>query len=714
MRYTALPSLEEVIRSTGNNGEYTLRPVSVPVKGEPLQLQALFCTPVRRSGYYFDRAHPKARIVLHFTAGQTRSDLFTMTTHNRHVSVPFVIARDGTIYQLFSSRFWSGHIGAGIGNLSGNAQDKVTIGIELSNYGFLTRQGNNLETIYSRLPDRAGRPGPVDVYCSLDDTEAYRQLDVPFRNQRFYATHTPAQYESLIILLRYLTAQYDIPRAFLPEPLRYTATREVLSFRGIVSHINYRENGKWDIGPAFDWARVIAGVQAPAFRPELAPAAGRTRSAGAEPLTSEAALESLLPRAKDAAQEEAPYEEINESEKAAAETEKAVPPVFPRGIGLEETRPAGSAPPPPQAPTAAPPFFEYGSGGSERKSRFREGAFGGRAPESAAPPAAPFREGHMEYDIPGNMAVGRHYRCKVQIAGAEVAAARLKISETSIGSGILVSDEMSVRLIDATGDHFEINSLSSERQGVLPGEITAWSFSVCPALAGKHSLLLRVTVHLQDRNKDLDILEKQVVVTADAEEGPGGGKGIQRILFLAANPDDTSRLRLGAESREIQQELAMAADLRIAFTMNMAVTPRTLMRNIMQEKPHIVHFSGHGETEGLCLETEEGVSRLVDEITLGSLFSHFDETVQCVVLNACYSQNQAEAISRHIPYVIGMTRSIEDKAAIAFSIGFYMAIADGRGIPDAYDLGISYMRLETPGEAGVPVLLSTQPSDAHR
>ncbi len=67
-----------------------------------------------RTGYYYETEHKKERIVLHFTAGNVRSDMITLTTQDRHVSVPFVIARDGTIYQLFSSKFWSGHLGAGL------------------------------------------------------------------------------------------------------------------------------------------------------------------------------------------------------------------------------------------------------------------------------------------------------------------------------------------------------------------------------------------------------------------------------------------------------------------------------------------------------------------------------------------------------------------------------------------------------------------------
>jgi N-acetyl-anhydromuramyl-L-alanine amidase AmpD len=69
---------------------------------------------------------PNSSMVLHFTAGNLSGGMSALTTQDRRVSTAFVLARDGTIYQLFSSKYWSGHIGAGIGNTgTNNAQDKV-------------------------------------------------------------------------------------------------------------------------------------------------------------------------------------------------------------------------------------------------------------------------------------------------------------------------------------------------------------------------------------------------------------------------------------------------------------------------------------------------------------------------------------------------------------------------------------------------------------
>jgi N-acetyl-anhydromuramyl-L-alanine amidase AmpD len=267
MRYDTLAADEAAFK---NRTDYTFTPFTVPVAGENLSLNGVFCKPKNRSGYFNtpEPPHGKQRIVLHFTAGNLSGGVNTLTTQNFRVSVPFVIARDGTVYQLFPSKDWSGHIGAGIGNAgTGNAQDKVTIAIEIINYGYLVERGANLETIYSRPKEN---PGRIDLYCPLTQTGAYQKLNVPFRDQKYYASYAQKQYESLIILLRFLTKKYNIPRQFLDEPARYQGTQDVLSFKGIVSHVNYRTGGKWDLGPAFDWQQVVAGVQAQAYQPASA------------------------------------------------------------------------------------------------------------------------------------------------------------------------------------------------------------------------------------------------------------------------------------------------------------------------------------------------------------------------------------------------------------------------------------------------------------
>ena len=315
MIFSNLPALEERFRKTGNGGEYVLRPFAVPVPNESLTLNGLLCTAAHRSGYYHDTVYQKERIVLHFTAGVLSGDMSMLTRQDYHVSVPFVIARDGTIYQLYSSRFWSGNLGGDALGNAGNAQDKRTIGIELSNFGPMDLSSDTLRMTY----------GDRSAYCTLAQTDSYQKLPVPFRGKSYYATHTDAQYDSLIVLLRYLTAQYAIPRQFFPEPKRYLTTPDVLTFKGVVSHINYRKDGKWDLGPAFNWARVMTGVQAPAF----VPAQKRDFEFIDGPvLVSEEAMIPLLPQPKSAALEDEPY---NDAETRPVDVPEAVSGTTPTG-----------------------------------------------------------------------------------------------------------------------------------------------------------------------------------------------------------------------------------------------------------------------------------------------------------------------------------------------------------------------------------------------
>src|SRR4051812_26987653 len=110
MTYTSLASLEQKFKGTAGNGQYSFTRFSIPVPKEGLKLEGILCVPKNRAGYYHKAEHPKERILLHFTAGNLASDIEALTQNKRHVSVPFVIARNGTIYQLFSSKYWSGNI----------------------------------------------------------------------------------------------------------------------------------------------------------------------------------------------------------------------------------------------------------------------------------------------------------------------------------------------------------------------------------------------------------------------------------------------------------------------------------------------------------------------------------------------------------------------------------------------------------------------------
>lgn len=180
-----------------------------------------------------------------------------------------------------------------------------------------------------------------------------------------------------------------------------------------------------------------------------------------------------------------------------------------------------------------------------------------------------------------------------------------------------------------------------------------------------------------------------------------------KILFLTADPTNASRLRLGEESREVQEKLQLA-QLRERFELQqrMSVRPADISQALLDVQPQIVHFSGHGTTNGeLCFENQIGETLPIQPEALAALFEQFANQVNCVVLNACYSELQAKAIAKHIEYVIGMNQAIGDKAAIDFAIGFYQALGAGRTIEEAYKLGCVQISLQASPEHLSPVLI---------
>ena len=136
-----------------------------------------------------------------------------------------------------------------------------------------------------------------------------------------------------------------------------------------------------------------------------------------------------------------------------------------------------------------------------------------------------------------------------------------------------------------------------------------------------------------------------------------------------------------------------------------SVGSEDITQAIFDVRPQIVHFSGHGISTGeICFEDDLGNTQVVPPLALANLFEIVKEQVNCVVLNACYSEPQAEAISKHIPYVIGMNQAISDDAAIAFSVGFYIALGAGKSFQVAYKTGCLQIQLRNIPEHLTPVL----------
>jgi tetratricopeptide (TPR) repeat protein len=184
-----------------------------------------------------------------------------------------------------------------------------------------------------------------------------------------------------------------------------------------------------------------------------------------------------------------------------------------------------------------------------------------------------------------------------------------------------------------------------------------------------------------------------------------------RILFLASEPSNAGKLRLGAELQEVRNRLSTNPLFEIKD--RQAVKPDDVLQTILNYKPHIVHFSGHGQDTGeICFEDEKGDSKTIPPDALASLFKLVNDYVKCVLVNTCFSEKQAKAISQYVPIVIGTRKEISDSAAIKFSTGFYTALdpdLSQKSLVKAFDSGCIAIRFENLPENLTPIMIEGSP-----
>ncbi|HYR10295.1 MAG TPA: CHAT domain-containing protein, partial [Longimicrobium sp.] len=144
----------------------------------------------------------------------------------------------------------------------------------------------------------------------------------------------------------------------------------------------------------------------------------------------------------------------------------------------------------------------------------------------------------------------------------------------------------------------------------------------------------------------------------------------------------------------------------LEFDWRLAGRTHDLQQALEKTRPQIVHFSGHGGSNGLVLLGADGRSpRPVDADVLRELFQKDRGSIRLVVLTACHSRPQAEAIKEVVGCAIGTRDQISDQASILFNAKFYSAIASGRSVQDAFERARLALRLEHPHEAEILELL---------
>jgi hypothetical protein len=199
--------------------------------------------------------------------------------------------------------------------------------------------------------------------------------------------------------------------------------------------------------------------------------------------------------------------------------------------------------------------------------------------------------------------------------------------------------------------------------------------------------------------------------------------GRRVILFLASNPSGTTRLALDEECAAIERELLMTPGRdAFDFRSKWAVSVDEIMRCLNEWQPMIIHFSGHGsggaglrvhddphqrshrrdvEAEGgtgICLQDNYVTGR-----ALAKMIASAAPSARVLVLNACSSDDVAEALRESIDCVVSMRGVVGDDAARSFAVGFYRALGNCRSVDNAVAQAIATLAAKQLPDEHLPI-----------
>ncbi len=184
------------------------------------------------------------------------------------------------------------------------------------------------------------------------------------------------------------------------------------------------------------------------------------------------------------------------------------------------------------------------------------------------------------------------------------------------------------------------------------------------------------------------------------------------LLFMGANPPNTRSLQLEIEHSRIAAKINDVYKIEVEKFTSASDIPEL----IVSKEPNIIHFSGHGKDPnsseaggtgraigyklpagydqkgGIVVFDDDMLGmRILDDDVLDYLFQSATDglglKIDVVVFNSCHSESQAKVICKHVDYVVGTSRAINDDVAIAFASGFYYALGQGKSVEKAFTTG---------------------------
>lgn len=210
----------------------------------------------------------------------------------------------------------------------------------------------------------------------------------------------------------------------------------------------------------------------------------------------------------------------------------------------------------------------------------------------------------------------------------------------------------------------------------------------------------------QQRELDLEPEVGQKSTLSDRLDDQPQPQTDQVILFLASNPlaanNRDAIISMRAEHSHIAEKLS-EPETRKKFELipRFGISPENMLDAINDYPPAVVHFVGHGlESDpdtrlggGLYFFSDDKQrAQLADAAILSAMFRRIKRNhpqLAVILLNACYSEAQAQAISSHGIFTIGSNDELPSEAARLFAAGFYRHYALHKDVKKAVDNGLT-------------------------
>lgn len=185
-------------------------------------------------GNYLKTKTKKTQIILHHTVsgGSAKAVADYWARLRTRIGTCIIIDKKGIPYQLYSSRYWAGHVG---GHSSMDKEfnkfqipyrscSKSAIGVELIAWGGLIKKNNLFINTYNK------------EYNGIPD-----KLDKPYRGYSYFDPYTQEQLLTLKALLIYWNDIYNIPLNYNEN--MWDVNEDALSNRkGVWSHTSFRRD----------------------------------------------------------------------------------------------------------------------------------------------------------------------------------------------------------------------------------------------------------------------------------------------------------------------------------------------------------------------------------------------------------------------------------------------------------------------------------------